>query len=77
MNIFPNDLFNVGADCGRGLYYLVHQELLQDGRFAGVVEADDTNFVFWNDQKKTEISDMAKMILNLLPGCLKDKKLKY
>ena len=46
MDVLPDDLLHVGADGGRRLDHLVHQELVQDGRFAGVVQPDDADFVF-------------------------------
>ena len=44
--VLPDDFFDVGSDGRRGLDHLVHQELVEDGRLAGVVQPDDADLVF-------------------------------
>ena len=44
--VLPDDFFDVGSDGRRRLDHLVHQELVEDGRLAGVVQPDDADLVF-------------------------------
>ena len=47
VDVVPDHLLHVAADGGRGVHHLVHQELVQDGRLARVVQTDQADFVLW------------------------------
>ena len=52
VNVLPDDLLHVGADRGGSVHHLVHQELVQDRRLAGVVQTHDADLVFWKGIEK-------------------------
>ncbi len=47
MYVFPNDFFHVRTDRWRCVNYFVHEKLIQDRRFAGIVQADNNNLVLF------------------------------
>lgn len=49
VNVPKHHLLHIGADSGRCLDHLVHQELVQDGRLASIIQTHHHDFVFWEE----------------------------
>ena len=45
--VVPNHLFHIATDCWGGVNHFVHQELVQNGSLAGIVQTDQADLVFW------------------------------
>merc|ERR1712013_768185 len=51
VDIIPDNLLHVAANCRRRVDHLVHQKLVEDGGLAGIVKTHQTDFVFFISKK--------------------------